>query len=239
MFLKWHKPFIMRPFPIVTFSMFEIGHISHSGKKRLLNEDTYDLNPVSGLLVVVDGMGGQDAGDIASAFVRDHVHHTLQQGDSPAEALRSAGQALRIQRLQPGSPSGASAIAGRFQEDTLHLAWVGTCSALFSDGLHYRNIHPKSHTPDTGKSAAGSVIQALGVTTSDALCIHEATMTLKRGESVLLCTDGMLEACTTAVLETSLCDPRLSAQESVELLLMHALRGEASNNLTALRLCRS
>jgi hypothetical protein len=46
----------------------------------------------------------------------------------------------------------------------------------------------------------------------------------------------MLEACTAAILESSLCDSRLSAQESVEMLLMHALRGEANNNMTALLL---
>jgi protein phosphatase len=86
------------------------------------------------------------------------------------------------------------------------------------------------------KNGVGNAIQALGVTATDKLCISEARITLKRGECVMFCTDGMLEACSGPELETSLCDIRLSAQESVELLLMHALRGEANNNLTALLL---
>ena len=236
---KRFKPFIISACPDAIPAMFEIGHISHPGRKRLLNEDTYDLDAASGLAVVVDGMGGPDAGDIAGAFVRDQVRKGLQQGDSPSDALRNAGQALRIQRPQQGSqPSGASAIAVRFAAGSLQLAWVGTCRALFSDGTHYRTVTPDSDPAKSGKvSGSGAmVIQALGVTATEKLCIFEAQLAFKRGHTLLLCTDGMLEACSGPELESSLCDTRLSAQESAEILLMHALRGEANNNLTALLL---
>ncbi|MFZ9363947.1 MAG: PP2C family protein-serine/threonine phosphatase [Arenimonas sp.] len=217
--------------------MFEVGQISHPGRKRLLNEDTYDLDAGPGVAVVVDGMGGPDAGDVAAAFVRDHLRKALQQGDSPADALRSAGQALRIQRPQKSaSPSGASAIAARYSDGVLDLAWVGTCSAIFSDGRQYRRIQSDAEAKGSMKNGVANAIQALGVTATEKLCISEARITLKRGECVMFCTDGMLETCSGPELETSLCDPRLSAQESVELLLMHALRGEANNNLTALLL---
>ena len=220
--------------------MLEIGQISHPGRKRLLNEDTYDLDAGAGVVVLVDGMGGPDAGDIAAAFVRDHLRKALQQGDSPADALRNAGQALRIQRpQQSASPSGASSIAARYSNGILELAWVGTCTALFSDGRQYRRILSDAESKGLMKNGAGNAIQALGVTATDKLCISETGITLKRGESVLFCTDGVLEACSEPELETSLCDPRLSAQESVEILLMHALRGEAVNNLTALLLRRA
>jgi serine/threonine protein phosphatase PrpC len=220
--------------------MFEIGQITHPGRKRLLNEDTYDFDAQAGVAVVIDGMGGPDAGDIAGAFVRDHLHKALQQGESPADALRNAGQALRIQRPQQGaSPSGASAIVARITEDVLTMAWVGTCRAIFSNGKLYRTIQPDGENKDPSKGGAGNIIQALGVTATDKLCVSEACITLNRGESVLFCTDGMLEACSGPELETSLCDSRLSAQESVEILLMHALRGEAVNNLTALLLRRA
>lgn len=219
--------------------MFEIGQISHSGRKRLLNEDTYDFDAAAGVAVVVDGMGGPDAGDVAGAFVRDHIRKALQQGDSPAVALRNTGQLLRIQRpQQSASPSGASAIAARISDGFLDLAWIGTCTALFSDGRQYRRILPEAESKGPARNAAGNAIQALGVTATDKLCVSEARITLKRGESVLFCTDGMLEACSGPELEASLCDSRLSAQESVEILLMHALRGEAVNNMTALLLRR-
>ncbi|MFZ9347991.1 MAG: PP2C family protein-serine/threonine phosphatase [Arenimonas sp.] len=213
--------------------MFEVGQISHPGRKRLLNEDTYDLDAGPGVAVVVDGMGGPDAGDVAAAFVRDHLRKALQQGDSPADALRSAGQALRIQRPQKSaSPSGASAIASL----TSVLCQWRTCSAIFSDGRQYRRIQSDAEAKGSMKNGVANAIQALGVTATEKLCISEARITLKRGECVMFCTDGMLETCSGPELETSLCDPRLSAQESVELLLMHALRGEANNNLTALLL---
>ena len=236
---KRFKPFIISACPDAIPAMFEIGHISHPGRKRLLNEDTYDLDSASGLAVVVDGMGGPDAGDIAASFVRDQLRKGLQQGDSPSEALRNAGQALRIQRPQQGSqPSGASAIAARYSEDGLHLAWVGTCRAIFSDGRHFRTVAADAGAATAGKATGtgANVIQALGVTPTEKLCIFEARMAFRRGQSIMLCTDGMLEACSGPELEASLCDARLGAQEAVEILLMHALRGEANNNLTALLL---
>lgn len=119
------------------------------------------------------------------------------------------------------------------------MAWVGTCRAIYSNGRQYRTLRADGEGKDTSKGTSGNAIQALGVTTSDKLCVSEASIRLKRGESVLFCTDGMLEACSGPELETSLCDCRLSAQESVEMLLMHALRGDAVNNLTALLLRRA
>jgi protein phosphatase len=52
---------------------FESFGLSHPGKVRELNEDRYLVAPRSGLWLVADGMGGHDAGEIASSAIVDHL----------------------------------------------------------------------------------------------------------------------------------------------------------------------
>jgi protein phosphatase len=52
---------------------FESFGLSHPGKVRELNEDRYLVAPRSGLWLVADGMGGHDAGEIASSAIIEHL----------------------------------------------------------------------------------------------------------------------------------------------------------------------
>jgi protein phosphatase len=49
--------------------IFDTAAVSHVGKVRSCNEDSYLIRPHAGLWAVADGMGGEEAGDVASATV--------------------------------------------------------------------------------------------------------------------------------------------------------------------------
>ena len=49
------------------------------GKVRSTNEDSMIVDPVRGLYVVLDGMGGANAGDVASQTARDAIKEFVQQ----------------------------------------------------------------------------------------------------------------------------------------------------------------
>lgn len=226
----------MKVTPSTRVGMFEIGHISHPGKKRLLNEDSYDIDMSRGIALLVDGIGGANAGDIACAFVRETLHKALSKGDSATDALINSGQALRIQRPQHGNtPSGASAVAVRFNNHLISSAWLGTCRSLHCNGLTTQVLMPAIASES---KPAGSTIQALGVTASDKLNLITAETPWHRGHSLLLCTDELLAACSIEQIHTLLADIRQSAQECVERLLFEALQGEANNNLSVVLIRR-
>lgn len=55
--------------------VFETSAATHQGCVRAANEDSYLLRPGCGLWVVSDGMGGHQAGHIASALVVEELGH--------------------------------------------------------------------------------------------------------------------------------------------------------------------
>ena len=55
----------------------EIANISDVGKQRDHNEDSTCTDPGMGLLILADGIGGYEYGEIASAIVVSELHHKL------------------------------------------------------------------------------------------------------------------------------------------------------------------
>src|SRR5262245_26208144 len=62
--------------------IYETGAATHIGRVREQNEDSYLVRPEIGLWAVADGMGGHEAGDLASRTVIE----ALQAVETPASA---------------------------------------------------------------------------------------------------------------------------------------------------------
>lgn len=71
-----------------------LGHQTQPGRPGQTNEDSLYLDPDLGLFIVADGMGGHNAGEVASALAVEtavkSVLKGLKAGKDPAQVLREA-----------------------------------------------------------------------------------------------------------------------------------------------------
>lgn len=122
-------------------STLHVGAATHVGRVRDNNEDGYLVR--GNLLAVADGMGGHNAGEVASgtalAVLRDYPFSPRALGldadghdaASPGRELLSAVQRahemlLALSRSNPAlSGMGTTLTAALVQEDTIHVAHVG------------------------------------------------------------------------------------------------------------------
>lgn len=77
-------------------SYLNSGVYSDMGLVRSNNEDNYLLLPEDGIFAVMDGMGGGDAGEVASLLIRDCLAQaaTNSRSESPGERKYAVQQAL-------------------------------------------------------------------------------------------------------------------------------------------------
>lgn len=111
---------------------FESFGITHAGRVRELNEDRYLIAPRSGLWLVADGMGGHDAGEIASASIVEHLA-TLGVASSAPDLrarfedriVRANAQIWAIAQARGGTTIGSTVAALLAFDRQFACIWLG------------------------------------------------------------------------------------------------------------------
>ena len=110
---------------------FDTGAATHVGKRRRHNEDSFLARPEAGLWAVADGMGGHDAGDLASAAVVDALR-SIERPRSASELLAlceqrvaSANANLRQIGRERGSIIGTTVAMLLIYERDYACVWSG------------------------------------------------------------------------------------------------------------------
>jgi protein phosphatase len=112
---------------------------SDTGRQREANEDSYFARPP--VFAVADGMGGAQAGEVASRLAAESFEAAERGGEPPEAYLRSIATTAnaRIHRLAQTDASrsgmGTTLTAALVEDDEVGLAHVGDSRAyLFRDG---------------------------------------------------------------------------------------------------------
>lgn len=227
--------------------MIEFGHLTHTGLRRELNEDTYYGDSELGLWLVADGMGGHEYGEVASALARETVVREIRQGSSLAQAIRTADEEIiRASRQRTDTlPMGTTVVALRVSGNRFEVAWVGDSRAyLWRDGQLAQLSQDHSYVQELIQQGAitvdqarthpqrNVVTQALGVTDPQNLNVETLAGELKPGMQLLLCSDGLTEEVDDGNIAQVLGHTECSAQECVDGLVAAALDGGGSDNIT-------
>ena len=234
--------------------MIEFGHATHVGLRREHNEDTYYADGDLRLWLVADGMGGHDNGEVASAIARETLIREVGEGNSIVSAIQRADAEIidhsskRSEILPMGTTIAALTVD---RNHAYQVAWVGDSRAYAFNGELRQLSQDHSYvqelvsqgaiTPDQARSHPhrNVVTQALGVTDPNSLRVECVSGDFERGMQLLLCSDGLTEEVDDAHIARLLSRSELSAQECVEHLILAALDGGGSDNITAVLVRRS
>jgi len=229
--------------------MIEFGHSTHVGLRREHNEDTYQADPALGLWLVADGMGGHEHGEVASAIARDTVTREVAGGTELVRAIQLADEEIirHSTRRSEALPMGTTIAALRVAKDgNYEVAWVGDSRIYLWDGTLRQISQDHSYVQElidqgaiTSEQARNHphrnvVTQALGVTDPQALRVESVRGELKPGMQLLLCSDGLTEEVKDEAIAQIIGRGDLGAQECVDHLILAALDGGGSDNVTVI-----
>jgi len=228
--------------------MIEFGHLTHVGLRREHNEDTYYGDAQLGLWLVADGMGGHEFGEVASALARDAVVRSVKEGATLEDAIRAADREIiaQSQRRTEALPMGTTIAAARIVGERYKAAWVGDSRIYLWNGSLKQISQDHSYvqelidqgaiTPEQARTHPhrNVVTQALGVTDPNTLKVEAVEGELKPGLALLICSDGLTEEVDDAQIAQILGKRDLTAQECVDQLILAALEGGGSDNVTVL-----
>jgi serine/threonine protein phosphatase PrpC len=177
-----------------------------TGRQRRDNEDNaYVRAP---LFVVADGMGGAQAGEVASALAVEEFRRPLAEEGTPeqrlADRVRSANRRIYETAQSTHERAGmGTTLTAAFLDDTgLAVAHVGDSRAyIFRDGTLTRITQDHSLVEElvrrgklTEEQAAehpqrSIITRALGI--EDAVEVDTWTYPVRAGDVVLMCSDGL------------------------------------------------
>jgi serine/threonine protein phosphatase PrpC len=228
--------------------MIEFGHSSHVGLRREHNEDTYYADAELGLWLVADGMGGHEYGEVASALARDTVVREISEGAPLAQAVQRADEEIihHSSKKAEALPMGTTIAAIRMRDNDYEICWVGDSRIYMWNGELKQLSQDHSYVQELIQQGAitheqarthphrNVVTQALGVTDPQSLRVETIRGTLAPGMQILLCSDGLTEEVDDKDIAAVLARQELSAQECVDHLILAALDGGGSDNVTVI-----
>lgn len=227
------------------------------GIKRKSNQDAYfagELSSVAAFAVVCDGMGGANAGNVASQtavkVISEYImrsYRTAMDSFEIEKMLKNAIESANIdvyemaQKNSELSGMGTTAVVAVVQEDVAVIAHVGDSRAyLVSDELTQITrdhsivqslIESGKITPEDAKvhPRKNVITRALGA--EENVIVDSCSMDFSEGQRLLLCTDGLSSFVDAKDIFTALNEqPReLVAEELINL----ANKAGGGDNITA------
>mgnify|MGYP005844168971 CR=1 FL=1 len=234
--------------------------LTDPGRVRVKNEDSIATWPEGGLAVLADGMGGHQAGEIASRIAVDVITRhfmdvfarTKRTGasvgtDTITESIALANRAiLDTARTQPDyAGMGSTIVVAVFREGKISVGHVGDSRLYRFRGGRLKQLTQDHsvvqelvsrgmYTPEEARQSVGKnlVTRALGVDPEVAVDVseHEA----EDADLYLLCSDGLNDVVTDTEIERILEQPQQTLDATVGILVSLANQRGGPDNISVI-----
>lgn len=230
-----------------TYSITDVGRV------RSMNQDRYSnyFHPRFSLLLLADGMGGHNAGEVAAAMAidacREYFMKDKERSDYEAlltEAVEAANLAVyeKGESISEYRRMGTTICAAVIADRQLTIAHVGDSRIyLFRDGKLLQLTQDHSLVADMVRQGLLTPEQALvhpdrntltrAVGTNETIAVDTRTLSLSAGDRLLLCSDGLTKMMDTEAIETILAAEPV-AREAAEMLVKQANDNGGADNIT-------
>jgi PPM family protein phosphatase len=177
------------------------AHKSDIGRKKARNEDYVWVDEQTGLYILADGLGGQEAGEVASQLATTTLSDTIGDKlkfnpDSPAEIIFNAAQAAGHKRQM-----GTTVVVAILQDTTAYISHAGDSRAYLVQGKALKQlteddswgVFSASAQKSTAKNKRSPLDHFLTkyIGQEHALNPSFTKVELTPGDWLLLCSDGL------------------------------------------------
>ena len=218
---------------------------THCGK-RSHNEDAFFVDNDLGLYIVADGVGGQDAGEIASKIVCQVLPERIRAGVAMADAVQEAHFAIANATTKgQGKPGMASTVVALLvRNDLFEVAWLGDSRVYIWDG--HLKLLSRDHSLVETLLASGEIdldqaknhpkkniiLSALGGGDAN-INVGQNGGVLRSKTRFLLCSDGLTDIVGPKRVSEVL-NSIEDTSEACATLVADAVSGQGRDNITAI-----
>ena len=228
---------------------FKSSATTHVGMVRKVNQDSFAERTDIGVWAVADGMGGHEAGEIASATVTDFIKN-LEANDNIEEMLVAVEQCIMNANSQL-TEQAASYDSQRIPGSTVvvliingnqgALVWAGdsriyrrrdqVVTQLTRDHSHVQDLVEQGVILEKDAEShpmANVITRAVGI--SDPLELDSMWIDVRADDQFLLCSDGLSRLVSNEEMESMMAN--MDSEEVTQSLLHTALVRGARDNVT-------
>lgn len=227
--------------------------ITDVGRMRSMNQDRYSnyFHPRFSLLLLADGMGGHNAGEVAASIAIETCRTYFmkdKERDDYENLLTEAIQAANLAVYEKGKEvaeyarMGTTICAAVICQRLLSIAHVGDSRIyLFREGKLLQLTQDHSLVADMVRQGLLTPEEALvhpdrntltrAVGTDETIAVDTRTISLYAGDRILLCSDGLTKMMDIESLEEILAEEG-TVREAAEKLVNTANDNGGADNIT-------
>ena len=238
----------------MTLVPLEIVSLSHRGRVRDTNEDALVTLPEQGVVILADGMGGYNAGEVASRLAVETIGSHLRDevptpGGRPSlvPAVTAANEALfqAVEAAPELQGMATTVVAGLFRDGHLYYAHVGDSriyrirdgrlSQLTRDHSMIQELVDQGLFDSVEEARDAGVknnvlMRGLGI--EPGVEIDEAMVEVGDGDLFLFCSDGLSNMVSAQEMAGIFAVTDADLRQAAERLLERALENGGLDNVS-------